>query len=137
MVSRRGLGAGGVLRRGPRQLWAVPARGYWMGVSPYTFCVVCVSEKGALPRTARTTRAVAVVVAALVCIGVGCCTPVLSQGNRSSGTLAALHVCTCGIGTRVGHGSNTFGSTGSQVPPAPAKGTAAAEKTVKHTGRTE
>ena len=49
----------------------------------------------------------------------------------------ALHVCTCGIGTRVGHGSNTFGSTGSQVPPAPAKGTAAAEKTVKHTGRTE
>ena len=136
MVSRRGLGAGGVLLRGPRQLWAVPVRGY-DGYLPYTFWPVCVSEKGALPRTARTTRAVAVVVAVLVCIGVGCCTPVLSQGNRASGTLAALHVCTCGIGTRVGHGSNTLGSTGSQVPPAPAKGKAAAEKTVKHTGRTE
>ena len=28
MVSRRGLGAGGVLCHGPRQLWAVPARGF-------------------------------------------------------------------------------------------------------------
>ena len=130
MVSRRGLGAGGVLRRGPRQLWAVPARGFgW--VLPLHLLVRLRRRKGALPRTARTTRAVAVVVAVLVCIGVGCCTPVLSQGNRSSGTLAALHVCTCGVGTRAGHGSSTFGSTGSQAPPAPAKGTAAAEKTVK------
>ena len=136
MVGRRGLGAGGVLRRGPRQLWAVPVRGY-DGYLPFTFRFVCVSDKGALPRTARTTRALAVVVAVLVGIGVGCCTPVLSQGNRASGTLAALHVGTCGIGIRVGHGSNTFGSTDSQAPPAPAKETAAAEKTVKHTGRTE
>ena len=128
MVSRRGLGAGGVRCHGPRQLWAVPVRGFgW--VFPLHLLHRLRRNKRSATTHCRYHSFVSVVVAVLVVIGVG-----LYTGNRTvqsvSGTLAALHLCTCGIGTRVSYGSNTCGSTGSQVPPAPAKGKAAAEKAV-------
>ena len=72
-----------MLCHGPRQLWAVPVRGFGWVFPLHLLLAFAQKQKEALPRTARTIRAVAVVVAVLVCIGVGCCTPVLSQGNRS------------------------------------------------------
>ena len=130
MVSRRGLGAGGVRCHGPRQLWAVPARGFGWVFPLHLLLTFAQKQKKryhALPVPLVRVRGGG---------SVGCywCR-LLYTGNLTgqsvSGTLAALHLCTCGIGTRVSYGSNTCGSTDSQAPPAPAKGKAAAGKTVK------
>ena len=82
MVSRRGLGAGGVRCHGPRQLWAVPVRGFgW--VFPLHLLHRLRRNKRSATTHCRYHSLVSVVVAVLVVIGVGCCTPVIAQCNRS------------------------------------------------------